>query len=42
MDVKDPPERGGKNPRTGEPVAIAASRVPTFKAGKGLKDAVAE
>ena len=42
FDVKDRPERTGKNPRTGEPVAIAATRVPTFKAGKGLKDAVAE
>ena len=41
FDVKDRPERTGKNPRTGEPVAIAATRVP-FKAGKGLKDAVAE
>ena len=42
FDVKGRPERTGKNPRTGEPVAIAATRVPTFKAGKGLKDAVAE
>ena len=42
FDVKDRPERTGKNPRTGEPVAIAATRVPTFKAGKGLKDAVAD
>ena len=42
FDVKDRPERTGKNPRTGEPVAIAATRVTTFKAGKGLKDAVAE
>ena len=42
FDVKDRPERTGKNPRTGEPVAIAATRVPTFKAGKALKDAVAE
>jgi DNA-binding protein HU-beta len=28
----------GRNPRTGEPIQIAASRVPKFKAGKGLKD----
>ena len=42
FDVKDRPERTGKNPRTGEPVAIAATRVPTFKAGKALKDAVAK
>ena len=33
--------RTGKNPRTGEPVKIAACKVPAFKAGKGLKEAVA-
>ncbi|GAK32931.1 MULTISPECIES: HU family DNA-binding protein [Iodidimonas] len=30
----------GRNPRTGEPIAIAASKQPKFKAGKQLKDAV--
>ncbi|MBN9144265.1 MULTISPECIES: HU family DNA-binding protein [Novosphingobium] len=30
----------GRNPRTGEPLAISASAQPKFKAGKGLKDAV--
>lgn len=30
----------GRNPRTGEPIQIPAARVPKFKAGKGLKDAV--
>ena len=30
----------GRNPRTGESIAIAASKQPKFKAGKGLKDAV--
>lgn len=30
----------GRNPRTGEPMAIKASAQPKFKAGKGLKDAV--
>jgi DNA-binding protein HU-beta len=30
----------GKNPRTGEPIKIAASTLPKFKAGKGLKDAL--
>jgi DNA-binding protein HU-beta len=30
----------GRNPRTGEPMSIAASSQPKFKAGKGLKDAV--
>ena len=35
-------ERKGRNPRTGEAMEIAASKNPTFKAGKALKDAVAE
>ena len=30
----------GRNPRTGEAIAIAASKQPKFKAGKSLKDAV--
>ncbi|TVR98626.1 MAG: HU family DNA-binding protein [Rhodospirillales bacterium] len=30
----------GRNPRTGEPMEIAASRQPKFKAGKSLKDAL--
>lgn len=30
--------RTGRNPRTGEPITIAATRSPRFKAGKGLKD----
>ena len=30
----------GRNPRTGEPIHIAASKNPKFKAGKALKDAV--
>jgi DNA-binding protein HU-beta len=32
--------REGRDPRTGEPVKIAATRRPRFAAGKGLKDAV--
>ncbi len=32
--------RKGVNPRTGEKIQIAATKVPKFKAGKGLKDAV--
>ncbi len=32
--------RTGRNPQTGEPIKIAAARVPRFKAGKSLKDAV--
>lgn len=31
----------GRNPRTGETIQIAARRVPRFRAGKDLKDAVA-
>ncbi|HLG89910.1 MAG TPA: HU family DNA-binding protein [Alphaproteobacteria bacterium] len=30
----------GRNPRTGQPIKIKASKQPKFKAGKGLKDAV--
>ena len=32
--------RTGRNPRTGETIKIKASKVPSFKAGKALKDAV--
>jgi len=32
--------RTGRNPQTGASIKIAAKRVPRFKAGKGLKDAV--
>ena len=32
--------RQGRNPRTGESIAIAASKAPSFKAGKALRDAV--
>ncbi|MBQ7706041.1 MAG: HU family DNA-binding protein [Selenomonadaceae bacterium] len=32
--------RKGRNPRTGEEIKIAASKLPSFKAGKGLKEAV--
>jgi len=32
--------RSGRNPKTGETITIEASRVPSFKAGKALKDAV--
>ena len=30
----------GRNPRTGEPLSIAATKQPKFRAGKALKDAV--
>jgi len=32
--------RTGRNPRTGEEISIKASKVPGFKAGKALKDAI--
>jgi DNA-binding protein HU-beta len=32
--------RKGRNPRTGETIAIKAAKVPKFQAGKGFKDAV--
>ena len=32
--------RTGRNPRTGEAVSIAAARVPKFRAGKALMDAI--
>ena len=34
--------REGRNPKTGEKIAIAARNVPAFVAGKSLKDAVAK
>lgn len=40
FEVKDRPARTARNPRTGEEIKIAASKAPTFKAGKALKDAV--
>jgi DNA-binding protein HU-beta len=38
--VKSRAARMGRNPRTGEAIQIKASKVPGFKAGKALKDAV--
>ena len=38
--VKDRPERQGRNPQTGQAITIKASRVPAFRAGKALKQAV--
>lgn len=38
--IKERQERQGRNPRTGEPMTIKAARIPAFKAGKTLKDAV--
>lgn len=40
FEVRERAARTGRNPRTGETLTIAASKVPAFKAGKELKDAV--
>ncbi|MDQ7092794.1 HU family DNA-binding protein [Desulfosporosinus sp. PR] len=40
FDVKERAERTGRNPQTKETITIPAARVPGFKAGKALKDAV--
>ena len=40
FDVKERSARVGRNPKTKEAIEIPASRVPTFKAGKALKDSV--
>ena len=42
FETKKRAARTGLNPRTKKPVRIAATKVPAFKAGKALKDAVAE
>lgn len=38
--TKDRSAREGRNPSSGEIIQIKAAKVPSFKAGKGLKDAV--
>ncbi|RDS86450.1 HU family DNA-binding protein [Dyella psychrodurans] len=38
--VRSRAARTGRNPRTNEEIKIAASKVPAFKAGKTLKDAL--
>lgn len=40
FSVRDRAARTGRNPKTGEPIKIKASKVPAFKPGKALKDAV--
>ena len=40
FSVKDRAERKGRNPQTGAEITIKAARIPSFKAGKGLKDSV--
>ena len=38
--TRNRPARTGRNPRTGEAISISASKSPSFKAGKTLRDAV--
>ena len=40
FQLRDKPQRPGRNPKTGEPLTIAAGKSPKFRAGKALKDAV--
>ncbi len=40
FSTKDRAARTGRNPRTGEPIEIKAAKVPGFKAGKALKEAI--
>ena len=42
FEVKKREARMGRNPKTKEAIQIPASKVPSFKAGKALKDAVAK
>ena len=42
FEVKERAERIGRNPKTKEEIKIPASKIPAFKAGKALKDAVAK
>ncbi|ADG81072.1 histone family protein DNA-binding protein [Thermincola ferriacetica] len=40
FEVRERAARKGRNPQTGAVIEIAAAKVPAFKAGKALKDAV--
>ncbi len=40
FEVRERAARKGRNPQTGEEIEIEASKVPAFKSGKALKDAV--
>ncbi|PWL43563.1 MAG: integration host factor subunit alpha [Bacillota bacterium] len=40
FEVKERAERAGINPATKQPITIAASKSPVFKAGKALKDSI--
>ena len=40
FQLRDKPQRPGRNPKTGEKIKIAARKVPAFVAGKALKEAI--
>lgn len=40
FSVKERAARTGRNPQTNKPIEIPAAKIPSFKAGKGLKDSV--
>ena len=40
FERRDRQAREGRNPKTGEPMAIPATKVPAFSAGKGFKERV--
>ena len=42
FEVKTRAARVGRNPRTGEEIPISEAKLPVFKAGKALKDAVSK
>ena len=42
FDIKERAARIGRNPKTKESIKIPASKVPVFKAGKAMKDAISK
>ncbi len=40
FEISERAERTGRNPQSGETMVIPASKIPKFKAGKALKDAI--
>lgn len=42
FEVRARAEKKGRNPKTGETMIVPASKLPAFKAGKALKEAVAK
>lgn len=40
FEIRNRAARKGRNPQTGQEISIAAAKVPVFKAGKALRDAV--